>query len=333
MFQHILFPFFILVTDYAGKESQATFKGFNISSTSRDGTRRTPLSLVRGQRCRCFGLSGEKRITRVSRLDCRSHSAIEEVPNVESLQVRTLFVSGLPMDAKPRELYLLFRAYKGYEGSLLKVTSKNGKTSSPVGFVTFTTRAGAEAAKLDLQQGVRFDPDLPQTIRLEFAKSNTKVSKPKQPSPPAAPQHPGLLHPITGQMGTLLPAVPDGWSHHPLSYTEVPVSTALHSAAIVHPALHAQLPPPLHPIPHAVMHHPPPPQMAPPHFHSTAPPNSTPPPQQSPQCSTLFVANLGHFVQEQELKDIYGSFPGFCRLRMHNKAPGPLTYVEYKLSE
>lgn len=89
------------------------------------------------------------------------------------LQVRTLFVSGLPMDAKPRELYLLFRAYEGYEGSLLKVTSKNGKTASvswcksqliyrkcnlssflssqPVGFVTFNTRAGAEAAKQDLQ--------------------------------------------------------------------------------------------------------------------------------------------------------------------------------------
>jgi len=30
-----------------------------------------------------------------------------------------------------------------------------------------------------LQQGVRFDPDLPQTLRLEFAKSNTKVTKPK----------------------------------------------------------------------------------------------------------------------------------------------------------
>ncbi|KAM7249485.1 hypothetical protein ACFE04_000076 [Oxalis oulophora] len=247
--------------------------------------------------------------------------------------VRTLFVSGLPMDAKPRELYLLFRAYEGYEGSLLKVTSKNGKTASqsaqlaflllpfseshilwrhvskcgnqdrhllwqlwkratlkttksfsnlshlknfrnhftnPVGFVTFQTRAGAEAAKQDLQgtddkplyklpeqlgvfprflkcviwlpcsgcisrciyqllallvhklpmslvifwqstttsklndrllastaplnyfppdalstvpsiwatqQGVRFDPDMPQTIRLEFAKSNTKGKK------------------------------------------------------------------------------------------------------------------------------------------------------------
>ncbi|EEC16130.1 hypothetical protein IscW_ISCW022577 [Ixodes scapularis] len=66
--------------------------------------------------------------------------------------VRTLFVSGLPMDAKPRELYLLFRAYKGYEGSLLKVTQKNGKTSSPVGFVTFSSRAGAEAAKQELQE-------------------------------------------------------------------------------------------------------------------------------------------------------------------------------------
>lgn len=58
------------------------------------------------------------------------------------------------------------------------------------------------------QQGVRFDPDLPQTIRLEFAKSNTKVSKPKQTSqggvgiPQVSPgaAHPAtLLHPLTGR--------------------------------------------------------------------------------------------------------------------------------------
>lgn len=93
--------------------------------------------------------------------------------------VRTLFVSGLPMDAKPRELYLLFRAYKGFEGSLLKVTNKNGKNLSPVGFVTFSSRIDAESTRQELT-GVRFDPDLPQTLRLEFAKSNTKVQKPKQ---------------------------------------------------------------------------------------------------------------------------------------------------------
>ena len=34
------------------------------------------------------------------------------LPLLHFFKVRTLFVSGLPMDAKPRELYLLFRAYK-----------------------------------------------------------------------------------------------------------------------------------------------------------------------------------------------------------------------------
>lgn len=49
-----------------------------------------------------------------------------------------------------------------------------------------------------LQQGVRFDPDMPQTIRLEFAKSNTKVSKPKpQPNTTTAAAHPALMHPLT----------------------------------------------------------------------------------------------------------------------------------------
>ena len=53
-----------------------------------------------------------------------------------------------------------------------------------------------------LQQGVRFDPDLPQTIRLEFAKSNTKVSKPKQHSPATLAgtiTQPPLVHPLTGR--------------------------------------------------------------------------------------------------------------------------------------
>ncbi|KAM7315695.1 protein couch potato [Ixodes scapularis] len=253
-----------------------------------------------------------------------------------SAQVRTLFVSGLPMDAKPRELYLLFRAYKGYEGSLLKVTQKNGKTSSPVGFVTFSSRAGAEAAKQELQQGVRFDPDLPQTIRLEFAKSNTKVSKPKQQSPPAAATHPTLLHPITGQEigAALLPGAHDGWPHHPLSYAEVPVTTTLHTAALMHPALHAQLPsgartvgdpwwmgsqPPLtvpHPLSHAAlagsaaaMHA----TIPPPHLVASpalaSPVGSTSSTAATPPCSTLFVANLGQFVSEQELKDLFGRFP------------------------
>jgi hypothetical protein len=38
-----------------------------------------------------------------------------------------LFVSGLPLDVKPRELYLLFRSFKDYEQSLLKLTGKPGR--------------------------------------------------------------------------------------------------------------------------------------------------------------------------------------------------------------
>ncbi|KAM0724775.1 Cell wall integrity protein scw1 [Formica fusca] len=48
------------------------------------------------------------------------------------------------------------------------------------------------------------------------------------------------------------------------------------------------------------------------------------------QCSTLFVANLGQFVSEHELKDIFSSFPGFSRLRMHTKGGSPVAFVEYQ---
>jgi len=170
--------------------------------------------------------------------------SIESVNTNPEEEVRTLFVSGLPMDAKPRELYLLFRAYKGYEGSLLKVTGKNGKTTSPVGFVTFNSRCAAEGAKQDLQ-GVKFDPDLPQTLRLEFAKSNTKVTKPKQQSPQPAATHPTFIHPLTGQelgAAAFFPGMAEQWAAHPMhsmSYAELaPTAAALHHPTLIqHPAL------------------------------------------------------------------------------------------------
>uniref|UniRef100_A0A6P7GSW7 RNA-binding protein with multiple splicing 2-like n=1 Tax=Diabrotica virgifera virgifera TaxID=50390 RepID=A0A6P7GSW7_DIAVI len=222
-------------------------------------------------------------------------------------EVRTLFVSGLPMDAKPRELYLLFRAYEGYEGSLLKVTSKNGKTASPVGFVTFNTRAGAEAAKQDLQQGVRFDPDMPQTIRLEFAKSNTKVSKPKQQAANAANTHPTLMHPLTGRKYTALDSGGINRSTPPMTMPHPTALTSVHAAS----------------LPHFL----PSPALASPVGSSSSQPGMG---VSNPPCSTLFVANLGQFVSEHELKEIFASFPGFCRLRMHTKGGSPVAFMEYQ---
>ncbi|XP_063437745.1 uncharacterized protein LOC134718859 isoform X5 [Mytilus trossulus] len=284
-------------------------------------------------------------------------------------EVRTLFVSGLPMDAKPRELYLLFRAYKGYEnallkvmgkpgknnsgyeGSLLKVTNKNGKNTSPVGFVTFSSRASAEVAKQDLQ-GVRFDPDLPQTLRLEFAKSNTKVTKPKQQSPQPAATLPTFIHPLTGQElgAAFIPGAPEAWAPHPLAaYPELnPNAAAIHHTALIqHPAL-AQVPEWIHHFPQihhpavvaphtavsAALPHPPlaatPILTSPISTMSTPSTSSSPLMQQNAPCSTLFVANLGQFSSEQELKDLFSSFQGFNRLRMHNKGGSPVAFVEFQ---
>ncbi|XP_071140175.1 U1 small nuclear ribonucleoprotein A-like isoform X16 [Mytilus edulis] len=277
--------------------------------------------------------------------------SMDSVNTTPEEEVRTLFVSGLPMDAKPRELYLLFRAYKGYEGSLLKVTNKNGKNTSPVGFVTFSSRAAAEVAKQDLQ-GVRFDPDLPQTLRLEFAKSNTKVTKPKQQSPQPAATLPTFIHPLTGQElgAAFIPGAPEAWAPHPLAaYPELnPNAAAIHHTALIqHPAL-AQVPEWIHHFPQihhpavvapptavsAALPHPPlaatPILTSPISTMSTPSTSSSPLMQQNAPCSTLFVANLGQFSSEQELKDLFSSFQGFNRLRMHNKGGSPVAFVEFQ---
>uniref|UniRef100_A0A4W2GAV1 RRM domain-containing protein n=1 Tax=Bos indicus x Bos taurus TaxID=30522 RepID=A0A4W2GAV1_BOBOX len=85
-------------------------------------------------------------------------------------EVRTLWVSGFPVDIKSRQLYLLFRPFKGHKGSLIMLTSRQ-----PVGFVVFDCWAGAAAAKNALN-GIRFDAENPQSLRLEFAKANTKMA-------------------------------------------------------------------------------------------------------------------------------------------------------------
>ncbi|XP_055872877.1 uncharacterized protein LOC106079313 isoform X9 [Biomphalaria glabrata] len=297
------------------------------------------------------------------------------------LEVRTLFVSGLPMDAKPRELYLLFRAYKGYEGSLLKITNKNGKNTSPVGFVTFSSRMAAETAKQDLQ-GVRFDPDLPQTLRLEFAKSNTKVTKPKQASPQPAATHPTtIIHPITGQElgAAFFPGGPEAWATAPtlapfpeLAPAPPPGAGLPHPALIPHhhPAALAQMPlripmrvspifapPPMRnddwslsngnyfkmPTLTYSWHHPcmtsspvmycsptSSPENAALTIPTCIPTSTTTGLSLASPCSTLFVANLGQFSSEQELKDLFSSFQGFVRLRMHNKGGSPVAFVEFQ---
>ncbi|XP_072481611.1 RNA-binding protein with multiple splicing isoform X6 [Notamacropus eugenii] len=168
------------------------------------------------------------------------HSLVISFSSVPQ-QVRTLFVSGLPLDIKPRELYLLFRPFKGYEGSLIKLTSKQ-----PVGFVSFDSRSEAEAAKNALN-GIRFDPEIPQTLRLEFAKANTKMAKnklvgtpnPSTPLPSTAPQF-IAREPYELTVPALYPSTPEVWAPYPLYPAEL--APALPPPAFTYPAsLHAQM--------------------------------------------------------------------------------------------
>uniref|UniRef100_A0A8C4NP53 RRM domain-containing protein n=1 Tax=Eptatretus burgeri TaxID=7764 RepID=A0A8C4NP53_EPTBU len=150
-------------------------------------------------------------------------------------EVRTLFISGLPMDIKPRELYLLFRPYKGYVGSLLKSTTKQ-----PVGFVMFDKRPNAEKA-LNSLNGVRFDPESPRTMRLEFARANTRSGKPRTTPSPT------LFTPLSPAIGTsFFPRDPyelmgssffssDPWN--PVSFYATDLSSALTTPAPFFPHL------------------------------------------------------------------------------------------------
>uniref|UniRef100_A0A2K6F5G1 RNA binding protein, mRNA processing factor n=1 Tax=Propithecus coquereli TaxID=379532 RepID=A0A2K6F5G1_PROCO len=130
---------------------------------------------------------------------------------------------------------------EGYEGSLIKLTSKQ-----PVGFVSFDSRSEAEAAKNALN-GIRFDPEIPQTLRLEFAKANTKMAKNKlvgTPNPSTALPNtvPQFIarEPYELTVPALYPSSPEVWAPYPLYPAEL--APALPPPAFTYPAsLHAQL--------------------------------------------------------------------------------------------
>lgn len=241
-------------------------------------------------------------------------------------EVRTLFVSGLPMDTKPREIYLMFRGFKGYQGSLLKLTGKEGKKAAPVAFVTFENREQAEACKSELQ-GVRFDPESPTTIRIEFAKANTKVAKPtiiKPPTMTIPPGTPGIPSPTfpTFDLNTGIFAAhdPSQWPQ-PGTITDfngnhlTALPHQMHPGITTLPLGHSQLmiaPVTLASQTHPIIHSP---MMI---------------PDSGQPCTTLFVANLGTNTTEDELKNLFARIPSFRRLKMlRNKGTTPVSFVEY----
>lgn len=269
----------------------------------------------------------------------------------KNINVRTLFVGGLPMDTRPREIYLMFRKFNGYQGSILKVQGKEGKTASPVAFVTFENRLQAEVAKSELH-GVRFDETVPRTLKIEFARSNTKdaasaISK-STPivnnkdmviQPPTVPLKstgmnavsPVMSHPNDVTMTAAAPWLGNvmctdmngNFIHAPFQSIPMP-PPALPQPALPTPAALQPAPPP--PGALTVVQPPPPPPPNPtfiPNPDLVINTNGTP-------CTTLFVANLGHNANEDEIKELFHRIPSFRRLKMHrNKGTKPVVFVQY----
>ncbi|KIH63790.1 hypothetical protein ANCDUO_05905 [Ancylostoma duodenale] len=167
-------------------------------------------------------------------------------------------------------------------------------------------------------QGVRFDPDCAQVLRLELAKSNTKVSRPKQSPPPVIPIAAPSLQTMPQFLAPLQPAEAIVLDQHPLlldqhqllslSLPRFPTAQSLPLAGIL-------------PSDAAAYH-----QNAA-IFQAALGLGAQNPALQG--CSTLFVANLSPGVTEDELRSVFKAFAGFTRLRMHTKNGSSVAFIEY----
>lgn len=286
----------------------------------------------------------------------------------KNIAVRTLFVSGLPLDTKSREVYLLFMGFKGFEGSILKQAMKDGVEINPVAFVRFEKREQAELAKLELN-GIRFDPNFTLTIKIEFAKSNTKTTKPNklnrvklydsnsdqnnnnsnvnnnnnnnkimQPSPHNATtqyqqqqQHQKQQH--QQQQPVTFSPVP--CTSHEQIWTNHHIGTYSDQNIPPAPPQLVSLPPIMPPNFTMFPMTRPPVVIAaplPPHTVSMNPLGLSGHLQMDKpvKCTTLFVANIGKDTTEEELRQLFTRIPSFSRLKIsRNKDTAPVAFVEY----
>lgn len=86
--------------------------------------------------------------------------------------IRTLFLSGLPNDVMPREVYNLCRFFDGFQHCSL-----NAGGMVPTAFLAFASEGEAEEAKERLHD-LAFDERFPDnTLRVEWAKKNSMAKK------------------------------------------------------------------------------------------------------------------------------------------------------------
>jgi len=211
--------------------------------------------------------------------------------------IRTLFLSGFPHDIKQREIHNLFRFIDGYEDAILK---PNG-----VAFVLFTDQDKAYNA-METLNGIYFDPDSAEMLRVELAKQNSKRRRDAEES-----QNPLFFSPER-QERRLRKASQMAATSYVTQLAHPTLFGYQHYGGNVFSPYGA-------PDPFAFS--------APPQQHHRPPKNSR---QVITPCSTIFVSNLSTEVQEEELRRVFSRLDGFVRLQMFQKKDNMSCFVQFK---
>uniref|UniRef100_A0A0D6R214 RRM domain-containing protein n=1 Tax=Araucaria cunninghamii TaxID=56994 RepID=A0A0D6R214_ARACU len=207
-------------------------------------------------------------------------------------RVRTLFISGLPEDIKPREIYNLFRRRHGFETCQLKYT---GRGHQIVAFAVFSHQQYALAAK-DALNGLTFDPETGANLHIELARTNSRIKRSDDGS--YGPYDKKIRGPIGG------PGVHDDDGARDVKVqgsNNIKQSDAATGTSITDQDGRSN------------------PTMGQP-----------PGPGGNPPCSTLFIANLGPTCTEEELSQVLSRFKGFKMLKMQTKGGMPVAFVDFE---
>ncbi|KAF8061951.1 HDAC1 [Scenedesmus sp. PABB004] len=239
--------------------------------------------------------------------------------------LRTLFVSGFPPDVKERELHNLLRFMPGYEASQM-----SWKAGGPQGFALFATPSHARAV-VEVLAGLPYDDGA--VLRAEMAHKNMFI-KPEDPSVKRVSRgSPGLMPPaaiIAAPLGPM--AGGNGLGGAPLSPAAAPAFLAAAAAAAaaagspgmgmgmgmaglgglgglghIAPMGGMLSPVPLRPA-------------------SFSPVTNL---RDNPPCNTLFIGNLGDATNEQELRALLSSQPGYRQLKMVRGPKATTAFVEF----
>ncbi|XP_042405304.1 uncharacterized protein LOC121995633 isoform X1 [Zingiber officinale] len=224
----------------------------------------------------------------------QNHSAPLVYSNPEQRWIKTLFVSGLPDDVKPREIHNLFRRRPGFDFCQLEYT---GRGDQVVAFATFFSHQTAIAA-LSTLEGSIFDPETGATLHIELARSNSR----KRSRGTGAYTVIDRRLKVTNDDQDASSDDGDGGSDEPLGNNNDNSSgkdasaevksggtTTKSNNAVAKSNVHRKVPP----------------------------------------CSTLFIANLGPTCTEQELNGLLSKYSGFHMLKMRGKGGMPVAFADF----